>query len=106
MAAQRPSADADASHNFSLVPDAYLAQLNPGLKHAGQILHQLPEINSAVGGKVKQDLIIIKCVFGVNELHIQMMLFDFFLADFKGIPLLLLVPGLCRLILIRGHTDH
>ena len=38
--------------------------------------------------------------------NVQMMLFDFFLADFKGIPLLLLVPGLCRLILIRGHTDH
>lgn len=94
-----------------LIYGSYMKKGENILRHAGMTavldtLHQFPEINSAVGGKVKQDLIIIKCVFCVNELHIQMMLFDFFLADFKGIPLLLLVPGLCRLILIRGHTDH
>ena len=38
MAAQRPAAYADSSHYLCLIPYAHLAQFNPGLKHAGQVL--------------------------------------------------------------------
>ena len=62
MAAKRPSADADASHNLGLVADTNLAQLNPGFKYGGQILHQLTEIYPAVGGEIKQHLIVVECI--------------------------------------------
>ena len=106
MTAQRPSADADSSHNLCLIPHANLTQFNPGLKHAGQVLYKLPEINPAVCSKVKQHLIIIKGVLCINQLHFQLMLADLFLADLKRLSLLLLIPGFYRPVLLCRHTDH
>ena len=105
MAAQRPAAYADSSHYLCLIPYAHLAQFNPGLKHAGQVLYQFAEVNASVRGKVKQDFIIVKCIFSINQLHLQVMLLNFVLADLKCLFFLILILCLHRLILSSGHTD-
>ena len=69
MTAKRSAADANASYNFRLVPDANLAKLNPGLKYGCKILYQLTEIDSSICRKIKKDLVIIKCVFHIDKFH-------------------------------------
>ena len=106
MTAQHPSADSHAAHNLRLIPHPYLAQLDPGAEDAGQILHQLPEVDAPVRGKIKQHFIIVKCILRVNQLHLQVVLLDLLLADFNRLLLLLAVLLLHRLILRRGHADY
>ena len=106
MAAKRPSADADAPHNLRLIPHPDLAQLNPRLKHRRQIFHKLPEIDPPVRGKIKQHLIVVKCIFRIDQLHLQLMLFDLLQADLKGFLFLLLIPPLNLLVIFVRHADH
>ena len=53
MAAKRPAANANPADDLRLVPDANLPKLDTGLEHSRQILHQLAEVNSPIGGKIK-----------------------------------------------------
>ena len=61
-------ADTNTTHDFGLVPHADLPQFNPRLKYRGQIFYQLPEVDSSLRGKIKQNLIIVKSILAVYEL--------------------------------------
>ena len=97
MAAKPPPADTDPSQDFGFIPHADLTQFDPRLKHTCQILYQLPEVDPSVCCKIKQHFIVIKGIFRINELHVQPMLADFFLADTEGFFFL---PFICRFLLI------
>ena len=40
-------------------------------KMPSQILDQVPEIDPAVGGEVEQDLVLVKGVFDIDQMHVQ-----------------------------------
>ena len=106
VAAKTPAADADSSQDFCLIPHADLPQLNPCFEHTRQILYQLPEVNPSVCCKIKQHFVIIKSIFRINELHIQSVLADLFLADTESFFFL---PLICRFLLVipfRGYPQH
>ena len=106
MAAQASSTDSYAPQNLCLIPDSDLAELNPGTEYACQILNQLPEIDPPVCSKIKQHLIVVKRIFCLNQLHLQAVLPNLFLADTEGFLLLLPVGRLPRVILRRRNPDH
>ena len=106
MAAKRSSADPDPTHDLCLITDAYLAQLDPGLKYRSKILYQLSEIDSSVCRKIKQDLIVIEGILYINQLHLQLMLADLFLTDFKSILFLFAVCFLAGNILFICRANH
>ncbi len=106
MTAKRPPADTNTAHDLRLIPDADLPQFNPGLEHTGQILHQFPEINATVRRKIKQNLIVVKGILRINELHIQLMLFDLFKAYAEGILFLYFVICLLLMVSLVGNPDH
>ena len=100
MTTERTTTDTDATQNLRLIPDANLAQLDPRLKDRRQILDKLTEIDSSIRRKIKQQLIVIKGVFCIDQLHLQFMLADLFLTDleclmlfFFILPFQLLVAG-------------
>ncbi len=106
VAAERPSTDADPPHDLCLVPDADLSQFDPGLEYAGQILHKLPEINSSVGRKIEQHLIVVKSILRIDKLHFQLVLLNLFLTYPKGFLLLGLIV-LCLLhVPFVGDPNH
>ena len=106
IAAQRSSADADTAQDLGLITDTDLPKLNTGLEHRCQIFHQFTEINSSVSGKVKQHFVIIKGVLCIDELHLQPMLLDLFLADLKCFFFFFLIGCCLLVILLCCHTDH
>ena len=87
-AAEGPPADPQSAQHLGLVPHTDLAQLDAGVEHAGQILHQGPEIHPALAGKEKEDLIAVKVVLHIHQLHVKPVVGDLLLADAEG-PLLL-----------------
>ena len=106
MTAQRSSADTDSSHDLSLISHTYLAQLDAGLKYTCKILYQLSEVNSSICRKIKQHLIIIECIFRIDQFHFQVVFFDLFLADLKCFFFFLFIFCLNGAVLICCHTDH
>ena len=106
MAAQRAAAYADPPHNLGFVPDADLAQLDSGLEYAGQILYQLPEINPSVRCKIKENLIVVKGILCVDQLHLQAMIPDFVQTNPKRFLLLLPVCGFLLDIPLICKTNH
>ena len=105
MAAKRSSADADSAEDLRLIADTDLAKLDSRLKDCRQILYQLAEINSSVGGKVKQHFVIVKRILCIDQLHLQVMCPDLLLADFKRFFFFLAVVLLPRIILRRCDAD-
>src|SRR5699024_3287947 len=106
MAAEGTAADTDASQDFGLIPDADLAQFNPGLEDRGQILYQFPEVHPPVRGNIEQDFVVVKGVFRVDELHVQIVGGDLLLTDLKSLllfPSIALLPGI---VLGGGNADH
>src|SRR5262249_6810192 len=55
-AAQRAPAGAVAADHLGFVADADLAHLDPRAEFAGELAHQLAEIDAAVGGEVEHQL--------------------------------------------------
>ena len=106
MTAERPAADADASDDLCLIPDADLPKLYPGLKDCRQIFYQFPEIDPSVRRKIKQHLIIIKSIFRIDQLHLQIMLPDLLQTDPKRLLFLLTVCGLLLDILLGRQSEH
>ena len=105
LAAEGTTADAQTAHHFCLVSNANLPQLDPGAEHTGEILHQIAKIHPAVGGKVKQNLAAVEAVFCGNQLHVQLVVENFILADLKGMGLFVLVflPGAA--VVVRCNAD-
>ena len=105
MAAKRSAADANSAEDLCLIADTDLAKLDSRLKDSRQILYQLTEINSSVGGKVKQHLVIVKRILCIDQLHLQVVRPDLLLADFKRFFFFLAVALLPRIILRRCNAD-
>ena len=106
MAAKISSAYAYAAYDLCLVSYSHLAQLDPRLKNSGQIFYQLPEIYPSVRCKIKQDFIVIKGIFRIDQLHLKSVFFYLFLADLKGVFFFLSVIGFNVLVFLGSHTYY
>ena len=104
MAAQRSAAASDAPEHLCLVSDSYLAQFNAHPEHSRQIFYQFSEINSAVSGKVKYDLAVVKSVLHVYELHNKSVFIYLFLAKFHGPLFLFEIFLMLLMILFSCHA--
>ena len=105
-AAERPSADADAAEHLCLIAHADLAQLDPGFEDGCEILDQTPEIDAAVGREIKQDLFAVKRVLRADQLHVEAVFTDLFLADGEcGARFFLIFPHTLQILPGRG-ADH
>ena len=68
---------------FVLIPHPDLTELDPRAEHSRQVFYQLSEIDAPIRSKIEQDLIPVKCILYVNQLHFQIVFADLFKADFK-----------------------
>ena len=105
MTAERSAAYSDAAHHLGLIPDTDLTKLYSGAEYRCQILYELPEVNSAVRCKVKQQLVSVKCILCIHQLHLKSVLDDFLLADGKCLFFLFLISLNRFLILVGCHSD-
>jgi hypothetical protein len=101
-AAKRTSANAKPSHHLRLIPDSNLAHLNSHLELLGQVFHQLPKINSAVGSVIKNSLFLVKKVADHDQFHRQISLFDSLQAKLEGASFFSLKPAEFFLVIFSG----
>ena len=106
MTAQRSAADADSAQNLRLVAHADLAQLDPRFENTCKILYQLSEIHSSVCRKIKQNLIVVKGIFRIDQLHFQTVLVDLFLTDLKRFFFFCLISGFLLVVALCRHAQH
>ena len=104
--AERTSADAQATHDLRLVSDADLPQLDAGAEDGRQVFDQVTEIHPAIGGEEEQNLAAVEAVLHFHQLHFQLVLGNFVLANLEGFFLLLLVGLHLGVVLLRGHAEH
>ena len=90
-AAERTSANAYSAEHFCLVAHADLTKFNSRFEKRRQIAHQFAKINSSVGGEIKQNFVVVECIFNVDKLHCKLVFFYFFNAFFKCLFFLFLV---------------
>ncbi len=83
-----------------------MPQFNPGLEDCRQILHQRAEVHPAVGGEVEQNFAVVEGVFHRHQLHVQLVLADFLLADGIGLFFMQLVFFCMLHILCAGDAHH
>ena len=105
MAAKLSSTDSDSSADLRLISYTDLAKFNPGTEYRCQILYELSEVNSAVRCKVKQQLVSVKGILCIHQLHLKSVLDDFLLADGKCLFFLFLISLNRFLILVGCHSD-
>jgi hypothetical protein len=105
-AAQNTATRADAAQELGLVTDANLAHLNPRPEDASQIPYQLTKIDSTFGSKVEDDFRAIKCIFHVDQVHIETVSLDLLLSDTKGFVLFALVFRRHYGVLLSAHAQH
>ncbi len=86
-AAEGPPADAQAAQHLRLVADADLAQLDAGVEHGSQALDQAAEVHPAVGREEEDDAGALEVALHVDQLHLQLVVQNFFLADLERILL-------------------
>ena len=72
---------------------------------SAQILDKLTEIDSSIRRKIKQQLIVIKGVFCIDQLHLQFMLADLFLTDLECLMLFFFILPFQLLVILRRHTN-
>ena len=106
MTAQRPAAYSHASHDLCLIPDSYLTQLDSGLEDCRKIFHQISEVDPSVGCEIEQNLVVVKGILHIDELHLQIMFFNLFQTDLKGLFFFFLVGGFHCLVFFCRHADH
>ena len=83
MTAETSSADTYSTENLCLITYTDLTKFDSGLENRCKILYQLAEIDSSVGGKIKQYFIIVKSILRIDQFHFQTMFTDFLLTDFE-----------------------
>ena len=106
VAAQRPAAAPDAAEQLRLVADADLPELDARAENAGQVLHELAEINPSVGREIEENLAVVKGVLRLDELHVEPSCGDLLLADAESFFLPRFIFALPRVVLLRRHADH
>ena len=105
VAAQGPAAAAVAAEDLGLVADAHLAQLDAGAEDACQVLDQLAEVHASVRREIKEYLAVVKGIFGVDELHVQVAAADPLTADPEGLTLFFAVSLLALVVLLRADAQ-
>ena len=105
-AAEGLAADAEPPQHPGLVPHADLPQLDAGPEHPRQVLHQRPEIHPAVGGEEEQDLVAVKAVLHLDQLHVQPMALHKLLAGAQGLLLAAPVFPDLALVPLVGQPHH
>ena len=85
MTAETSSADTYSTENLCLITYTDLTKFDSGLENRCKILYQLAEIDSSVGGKIKQYFIIVKSILRIDQFHFQIMFTYLLLADFKRV---------------------
>ena len=106
MAAKRSPADTNTAQNLRLIPDADLPKFDPRLKNRSQILDQLAEIYPSVRRKIKQYFIVVKSIFRINQLHLQIVLSDLLKTNLESLFFPLFVVSLLLIVLRRCHTQY
>ena len=104
-AAQRATAQPQPAHHLCFVAHADLAQLDARAENGSQILDQHAEIHALVGCKIEQNLGIVERVLAADQLHLQLMLGDFFLADGQRFLFLGLIFKVMLRVLRRSDTN-
>ena len=61
------------------------------MENARKVLYKFSEIHTPLGGEIKQQLAVIKCVFGFNQLHVKPVLCNKLKTLVKGVLFKLLV---------------
>src|SRR5262249_45692238 len=90
---------------LGLVADADLAHLDARLVGAGQVAHQLAEIDALLGQEVKDDALAAKEVLHVHQLHLEPALADKALTDRQFLDLGDLQALQCAPVFL-GHAAH
>ena len=106
LAAERPSAHAEAAHHLRLVSDADLPQLDARAEGRRKVFDELPEVDAAFGRKEEEDLAAVERNLGGDELHVQLVVRDFLLADLESTLFLLLIVAVDALILRGGKAQY
>lgn len=106
MAAQWPSADTDSAKDLGLVTDTDLSQLDAGLENGSQVFYQKTEINAPVCRKIEEDFIVVKGIFRLDQLHVQVMLENLLLADAVGFFFVDPVRAFSFIVVRRRHAEH
>ena len=76
------------------------------MEDGGQALHQAPEVHPAVGGEEEENLGALEVALHADQLHLQLVLQDFLLANPEGVLLLLPVFLHHRQVLLGGQANH
>ena len=106
VTAKHSAADADSAQNLRLVAHADLAQLDSRFKNACKVFYQLAEIHTSVRRKIEQNLIVVKGIFRIDQLHFQTVLADFFLTDLKRFFFFCLISGFLLVVALCRHAQH
>ena len=73
---------------FRLVADANLSHLDPGVELLGESFHEFPEIDPVLGQIVEDQTLFSEQMFGIDELHLELVFPDERFAAQKLIPFL------------------
>src|SRR4051812_42047348 len=76
-AAERPAAGAVAAVHLRFVAHADLPHLDPRAEFGGELAHQFPEIDAAVGGEIENQLRPVERLLDARQLHAEAALADF-----------------------------
>ena len=104
-AAEGPSADAESADHLRLVAHADLAQLNARAEYGGEVLDQLPEVHTPVGGEEEEQLAAVEGALRRDQLHFELVFRDLLQADVKGALLLFEIRSVDMLVLRRRKAE-
>src|SRR4051812_38108688 len=105
-AAERPSARTVAAEHLGLVAHADLAHLDADVEVAGEVAHQLAEIDARLRGVIEDQPRAVERVLDARQLHRQSALADFQLRDALRLLLALLLLQALDDVLLRGAPHH
>ena len=95
----------DAAQDFRLVSNSDLAKLDSRFIEIGEVLYKLSEVDSVVGGKVEEQLVVVKCIVAVRELHRQIVLFYKLFALFERFGRLYNIFSVSFLVLFGRNAN-
>ena len=104
-AAASGAAGRDAAEQFGFVSHADLPQFDAAAEGAGKVFDQFAEIDAAFGRKIEDHLAAVEGEFAVDQLHVQLVLFDLFLRGLHGLRLALGVAPDLLAVAVGGDAQ-